>query len=440
MKTTVLFNYQEHALISDDELCSLGERLKKDILYIKSQISAGYATDYASIALPSDQELLADIQQEVNRVKALNPTMLIVIGIGGSHLGTAAVVQALYGTYYNAFNPDISFYTADTLDTILLKDLLLLAQRELDKGNSIVLTIVSKSGTTTETLANATVFFELLKKYYPNTYTDYCIVITDKDSPLWKSAHNAGFSVLEIPEKVGGRYSVLSAVSLFPLAMLGIDIISLRKGAHAMRQRCLETDIALNYAAQSACITYFHYMKSINIHDIFLFSPYLLMFGNWYRQLVGESLGKKHNRAGKVIEAGITPTVSIGTTDLHSLAQLYLGGPRDKITTFVYITNQRSELKIGKNVFSQPVPALEGKTIYEIKDAIFRGVEVAYAQEGRPYMTLLLPEMNEYVLGQCLMFCMLEVMFLASLLEINAFDQPAVELYKNQTRKLLNNG
>nr|MBA3955004.1 hypothetical protein [Candidatus Dependentiae bacterium] len=296
---------------------------------------------------------------------------------------------------------------------------------------------VTKSGNTTETLVNGAFFIELLKKYKPHKYQEYMVVITDYDSPLYTIAQQERYNLLEIPKLVGGRYSVFSAVGLFPLALVGIPIQELMAGARVILDAYFSGS---SDAAVSAALIYTHFKSGKNIHDTFLFSPHLYMLGNWYRQLVGESLGKKLSLEDVLVETGMTPTVSIGTTDLHSVAQLYLGGPRDKFTSFVQVAFEPQVYTVPNEAITTPVSSLVGKTVATIKKAIFEGVEQAYASEHRPFVTITLPERSAYSLGQYMMFKICETISIGHLLGINAFDQPAVELYKEKTRKILSRG
>jgi glucose-6-phosphate isomerase len=430
------FTYPK-ALLNDITRMHLDTMIIPEIESINQALGLGYTTDYAALNLPTDKQIVPLIDSAVRKIKDMHPTMLIVIGIGGSNLGTLAVFQALYGTLYNISHEGIKFHCADTIDDDMLTVLLMLAERELKLNNTIIITIVTKSGTTAETLINGALFIQLLKKYQPDGAHNTIVVITDKDSPLWYSAYREGYHLLEIPKLVGGRYSVLSAVGLFPLALMGVDIKQLLAGALAMRTICVSKLLEQNSSALSALIIYNYYLQGITIHDTFIFSPDMAMLGAWYRQLVGESLGKSHDHTGKLVEVGITPTVSIGTTDLHSVVQLYLGGPRDKITTFVVLAQEHQHLMVPYDPILDPVSELGGKSVTYVKQAIFKAVTRAYEKEKRPFMTIILPDKSAYALGQFIMMKMCEIIYLGNLLGVNVFDQPAVELYKEETRKIL---
>lgn len=431
----LIFDYK-NSLINIKELSKYSEKIISTISKIRDDFQKSYNTVYASLYLPHDPDLIIEVKNKAKKFKQIEPSMIILIGIGGSNLGSLAVFNALKGIYYNQKNPSISFYCADTIADDYIGSLLELAESELEKGNHIVLIIVSKSGTTTETIVNASCFIELLKRY-KSDYQKYIMAITDKDSALWYVAIQNNYDFLEIPKLVGGRFSIFSAAGLFPLEMIGIDIDELKSGAYDIQKISLNEDISENYSALSALIIYEHFRSGKNMSDLFIFSPDLALLGSWYRQLVAESLGKKHDLNDNEIEIGITPIVSIGTTDLHSMTQLYLGGPRDKITTFVSILRESEVISIQENNISNILPVLINKTITGVKQTILEGVKLAYEKEERPFMSIILPEKNAYFLGQFMMMKIIETIYLGSLLNINAFDQPAVELYKEETRRIL---
>jgi glucose-6-phosphate isomerase len=435
------FSYKKTSLVSSDDLVRASQNLKPEIERIKEAIAGGgYHTPYASVNLLADEQLMQSVLALAQEKKALRPTALVVIGIGGSNLGTQAVHQALYGTFYNEQEPEIKVYFADTVDTDYIYDIILLIEQELEKDHNIILNVISKSGSTTETIANFELFLHLLKQAKKVDYQKYIVVTTDEGSRLWNFAQQEGCACLAIPEQVGGRYSVFSAVGLFPLALLGVDIAALRDGARSMLSGCTYDDIFNNPAALSAAILYTHYQAGVNIHDTFLFSVDFEGLGKWYRQLMGESIGKEITKDGQQMHVGITPTVSLGSTDLHSVAQLYLGGPYDKLTTFVSVEKNKSNVVLPQlERFENLVAKIQGKSLSSIMDAIEQGVRTAYYKNKRPFVSVVLPEKSAYSVGQFLQFKMIEMMYLGYMLGVNPFNQPQVELYKKETRKILGN-
>jgi glucose-6-phosphate isomerase len=423
----------EYSLVPKNQLPHYAAALGPEIGRLHHLRHQGYADHASFINLPFDDALRTQIHTLAAHCKALNPTALVVIGIGGSNMGTRAVHEALLGTYYNHHNPAIAIYWADTVDSDTLWDLILLVEQQFELGHDIILNVVSKSGTTLETIANFYLFTELLKKYKGHTYHNYVVVTTDRDSPLWQVAQQQQFACLEIPHHIGGRYSVLSAVGLFPFALLGIDIDALHEGARAITPSLLATH--QNDAALTATFLAYHYIQGLAMHNTFLFSVDMASMGAWYRQLLGESIGKR-TATGKRI--GITPIVSIGSIDLHSVAQLYLAGPINTVTSFVTVTKNKSNIAVDNAPFDNTLPTyLRGKTFTQLMDAIAQGTQQAYAQAQLPFITIELPEKNAYYMGQLLQLQMLQIVYLGYLLHVNPFDQPHVELYKKETRKIL---
>ncbi len=432
----ISFSYAHSCLLSPDEIATVCEQLEPERIRSKNALSKEYATDYASLYLPSDKALHDRVNKMVAEKQKLKPTVLVVLGIGGSNLGTLAVYQALAGIWANNIPGAIKVYYADTIAPDYTAQLLSVVEQELVAGNTVILNIVSKSGTTTETVINFELFLDLLKKYRPKDYASCVVVTTDQGSKLWNLAERHNFSCLAVPKLVGGRYSVLSAVGLFPLALLGIDISSLCAGAQDMRDSCLIGPQSV--AAISAAIALLQYNDGHIINDFFVFPAELAGMGQWYRQLMGESLGKQHDVQGQDVFVGPTPTVSVGSTDLHSVGQLYLGGPYDKYTTFLSVESYHSTVKIGNAIaVNELVPDLQGKSVAQVVRAIEQGVQLAYTTSQRPFSSIVLPQKNAYYCGQLLQWKMLEIIYMGALLEVNPFDQPQVELYKQETRKIL---
>jgi glucose-6-phosphate isomerase len=427
-----------HSGITKKQLTKEGKKLQKEIVAMKKAAQAKYKDDRASINLHNDRKSLQKVQALISSKLRLKPEYVVVIGIGGSNLGTIAVQEAVRGKLYDQkYNSKIKILYADTVDTDTLHAITTIIEPTLQEGNNVILNVVTKSGGTTETIANFQVLLTLLKKYKKKDYKNYVVVTSGRDSKLWKVAVQEKFSVLEIPEKVGGRYSVFSPVGLFPLGLIGVNITQLLKGAGDMKKACLNP-VQKNPAAVSALIQYAHYKKGRNISDLFLFASDLESVGKWYRQLMGESIGKEKNRNGKRVWEGITPTVSVGSTDLHSMAQLYLGGPQDKITTFVHARHMNSNVTVPKlDTYEHLIENIQGKSLPDLMDAILQGVQIAFNKGKRPYIEIALPDKSEHSIAQFLQFKMMEIMYLGYLLNVNPFDQPNVEAYKTETKKIL---
>ncbi len=432
----ISFTY-DNCLISSDRINETAKKLEVEIRNTVEATSKGYDSEKAFINLLDDQDMLMEIEEIAKDKKHFNPKYLVVIGIGGSNLGTMAVQEAVLGKMYNYLSSSIKILYADTVDTDYIHTLVKIIERALKKDNNVIINCISKSGTTTETAANFKVLLNILRRYKKD-FEKYVVITTDKDSKLWNFGQEYGFDTLEVPRKVVGRYSVFSAVGLFPLSLLGIDVKMLLEGAKSARDLCLNNDIEANLAAKSASLQYQHYLRGIHIFDLFLFSKDFESIGKWNMQLVAESLGKEYNNKGKKVNIGITPLVSIGSTDMHSLAQLYLGGPFDKFTTFVSVKEEFNVEKIPSlDDSTELVTGIRGRTLKEIMDAIFEGAKIAFKKKRRPFTEIILPDKSEYSIGQFLQFKMLETVYLGFLLDVNPFDQPNVEDYKKETKRIL---
>lgn len=429
------FRY-DHAGVPEAALASSAPVIKEYTTHLKDVLRSGrYEAPESSLLLADDEALLASVQELVRAKVTSRLRFHIVVGIGGSNLGTKAVYDALLG-YRDVLQPALTqprllFAETTNPEWLTLAGELLAT---ITDPAEILISVISKSGGTTETMAN----FEILAAaaaHLPNL-NERIVAITDEGSELWDQAAQKSFARLSLPSPVGGRYSVLSSVGLFPLATVGIDIATLRGGAAAERDLCLRDD-SLNAAAVSAQLLAIQKERGHTINDNFFFAAQLESLGKWYRQLMGESIGKAQSLDGQDVHQGITPTVSLGSTDLHSVGQLYLGGPKDKFTTFVSCVNQPAIALPSQRLMPELVPALRGKTAANITEAILQGVQIAYQKADLPFMELLLDAIDEESIGAYLQFKMLEMMYLGKLLQVNSFDQPSVESYKIETKRIL---
>ena len=405
-------------------------------------LESSYQTKYAFLNVPSDVSIHKAVMQRIKDIQESTlintPITLLLIGIGGSNLGTLAVHASIHGPDCVSCPNGNQLLCIDTVDSDQTTSIINSFEKAINNGNQVHINIVSKSGKTTETIAQSALFIDLLKKHFPDTYTQKITITTDHLSPLWHFAQANNIACLTIPAQVGGRYSVLTATGLFPLAFCGIDTEALCTGAQDANKQCTNTDLITNPAAIRSALIYNWYKENIHIHDLFIFDRALAPLGQWYRQLVGESIGKQHDLDGNNIRIGITPTVSIGSTDLHSMGQLYLGGPRERFTTFLEVTNQHTTHLIP-NIpgLEKLVPNIAGKSVHQIMNAIILGTQQTYESENLPFTKIVLEQKDEYTIGSLLQTLMIETVYLAHLLQVNPFDQPHVELYKQKTRAAL---
>ena len=355
-----------------------------------------------------DIELL---EQLASSVESKGLKYVIVAGIGGSNLGAKAVYDALFGQFdfLQDRTPKIIFL--DTVSPTLLRNVFHVID-SLDEKEEVLVNVISKSGSTAETMAHFEALEEKMTKIFGDV-SDRFVLTTGEGSKLWQIGKEKGMHLLPMPEEIGGRFSVFTNVGLFPLLLAGVDVQELVAGANAMLDRAEESK-------KSAACIFSHKNQGILLNNSFFFNPECESIGKWYRQLMGESVGKRHDLDGNEVFAGITPIVSIGSTDLHSMAQLYFGGPRNKFTALIYASQSEVHEEYAR-----------------IMDAIYGGVVSAYKNNELPFVEVDLQEISAYSIGQFFQFKMMEMMYLAKLMNVNAFDQPSVEDYKSGMRELL---
>lgn len=413
-------DFQTSGLMSKAELKSLANSLESYRKLLAQQLQeSDYAHPEASIQLPFDEQYAERIKKLAKTYSSKSLEYIVVIGIGGSNLGTQALSDAL--------NPRTMILYLDTVSTEAFIEIVSIL-KTCESKEEFLLVSISKSGSTTETIVNTEAILDVLRKPFGNVL-DRLVVIADKDSNYWNAATEQQIPCLEVPKLVGGRYSVFSAVGLFPLVLAGVDIKKLLLGARDAVKDSTNKSTQTNKAFTFAAHTFQHYTKGHTIHNSFFFAPELESLGKWYRQLMAESLGKD----GK----GLTPIVSIGSTDLHSMAQLYFGGANNAITNIVLAPSNGTVRVPKKLVFPGLVEDVQGKTFESIMQAIANGTKTAYKKLKRPLVTIELEKLDEYELGYYMQTRMIEIMYLAKLLNVNAFDQPMVESYKKETRALL---
>lgn len=387
------------------------------------------------LSLPyQKEELIESIQATANKIGRTSD-IFIVLGIGGSYLGAQALFNALLPSYYNELpregrnrHPRI-YFDGNNIDTNSLNDLLNLLPSETPKGlfETFSLNVISKSGGTIETALAFRILHQKAKQLYGNDCSKYVVITTDAEKGNLKSlAEKEKYTSFVIPNSVGGRYSVLSPVGLFPAAVMGIDIKKLLEGAANMASRCKSDNIWQNPAYLYAAIQYLFYKeKKKNISLWVSWSKALESLGMWYDQLCAESLGK-----GGI---GRVPINSVNTRDLHSRGQEIQEGERNTVITNLIVKEPKNNITLShddENIDN--LNYLADKNLHGmLLDGAFEGTSFAYTKDQRPNMTISLPKLDAYSLGQLIF--MLEVSTVAEgyLLNINPLDQPGVESYKN---------
>jgi len=385
-------------------------------------------------------ELVKKTTEEIRSEMGEHFENFLVIGIGGSSLGGIALFRALTHPYHNLLSPERRkaprIFFAENIDPDMINGLF-----DILDPQKTVINIITKSGSTAESIAN----FLLLQKFMvekigEEQFKKQVVATTDpKKGNLRKIAEESGLRTLPVPEGVGGRFSVLSPVGLFPGYIAGIDIDSLLEGAAHMDGRCKKDDIFKNPAYLNAIIHYhLHTKRGVNIAVLMPYSESLAEISLWYRQLLAESLGKKYSLSGEVVYAGQTPVKAVGAQDQHSQIQLYREGPFDKIITILKVESFKNFLNIPTLYKKhEGISYLGGHTLNELLDAEERATILALVKSGRPVIEISLPEINPYTVGQIFYLYEVQTVFAGYLYNVNPLDQPGVEAGKNYTYGLL---
>lgn len=398
--------------------------------------SNAYNEPESALRLPSDDELMQVVVRTVSELtRQHNPQVVVVVGMGGSVRGTQAVYNLIADQvgakmlFLDSVTPNQISHVVDTLTA------------HADHPADFAICTVSKSGTTTETIANTNILINRLSETFDqDSIYDRVLAITSAGSQLNDLADKKGMATIHIPDQVGGRFSVLSAVGLAPLLLAGFDIRELQSGAESMREACLSGRPTSDPAAALAAILYDHSQSSRRIVNHFFFNQQARSLGDWSAQLFAESLGKSTNRQGEPVFSGLYPTTTIGPDDLHSLFQLQMGGPKNFVSVFVRERdNEQADLSavVGEDFLVSKLDHINGVTLGEIRQALGQAVTQSFKEANRPFVDITIPQFTLERIGQFMLLEELAVMYLGDLMNINAFNQPQVESYKETARQLL---
>ncbi|MBT4937024.1 hypothetical protein HON22_03825, partial [Candidatus Peregrinibacteria bacterium] len=358
---------------------------------------------------------LEECQKQYENFK--NFKHLLVLGIGGSALGTQSILQALgkntHVTIMDNIDPEEFLKVLDHVDF-----------------NNTAINVISKSGGTLETMLQFAVVEKTLKEKFPNDYQKRIICTTGKESLLDNYAKKEGYQTLPVPENVGGRFSVLTAVGIFPMMFAGVDIHNLLKGAQDVSSSILTAkksnlDKNLEQILELVHIQYSSYIEEKrNICALMSYQKKLMGLLDWHRQLLAESLGKSKS-------IGITPVLAFGSTDQHSQIQLYTEGPQDKLIFFL-----SSDITQTDNTY-QTLGMNKKISLFQTQEALFEGTKKGIKKFHSPFMELFLNKVDEHEIGKFFTIMMLQIATLGELLNINTYNQPGVEEGKIQAKKIL---
>lgn len=418
--------------VSDDEIKMMENiaNIAKETLLNKT----GAGSDFLGwIDLPVDYD-----KEEFERIKAAaekiqsDSDVLVVIGIGGSYLGARAAIEFLRHSFYNSVDKSVRktpeiYYAGNNISSTYLSHLI-----ETIGDRDFSVNVISKSGTTTEPAIAFRVFKKLLiQKYGKEEAAKRIYATTDKAKGALKNLATAeGYETFVVPDNVGGRFSVLTAVGLLPIAVSGADITKLMEGAASMREYCLNTPYAKNDAMIYAAIRNCMLAKGKSIEILANYEPALHYVSEWWKQLYGESEGKDNK--------GLFPASCDFTTDLHSMGQFIQEGRRCMFETVVELEKSTCEVILEEeDVDLDGLNYLAGKSVDFINKSAMKGVLLAHTDGNVPNLVIKLPEQNEFYLGQLFYFFEFSCGVDGYMLGINPFNQPGVESYKRNMFALL---
>jgi glucose-6-phosphate isomerase len=401
-----------------------------DMLHNKT----GAGNDFLGwVELPNnyDKEEFARIKKAAEKIRS-DSDVLIVIGIGGSYLGARAAIEMLGHSFYNCLSGEqrkspAIFFAGNNISSTYMSDLL-----EAVEGKDISVNVISKSGTTTEPAIAFRIFKELLeKKYGKEGARGRIYATTDKErGALKKLADEEGYESFVISDDVGGRYSVLTAVGLLPIAAAGIDIDAIMQGAQDAYKEYNNPSLEENLCYQYAAVRNALHQKGKNIEMVVNYEPALHYFGEWWKQLFGESEGKDNK--------GIFPAAADFSSDLHSMGQYIQEGMRILFETALIVENPRKDVEIKRTDDDvDGLNFLAGKTIDYVNSKAAEGTALAHTDGGVPNLKVSIPKLDAYHFGQLVYFFEKACGISGYLLGVNPFDQPGVEAYKKNMFALL---
>lgn len=375
-----------------------------------------------------DKDEFRRIKESAEKIKK-DSEVLVVLGIGGSYLGARAVIEFIKSNNYNLLKkdtPDI-YFGGNTISSSAVAELI-----QLIDGRDFSINVISKSGTTTEPAIAFRIFKEILeKKYGKEEAAKRIYVTTDRQKGALKALADAeGYETFVVPDDVGGRYSVLTAVGLLPIAVAGIDIDALMQGAADAREAYASDDLDNNDCYRYAAVRNMLYRDGKAIEMLAAYEPSMTLWCEWFKQLFGESEGKD----GK----GLFPASAIFSTDLHSLGQYIQQGERCLFETVLWVKEPKTDVEIGfEEANGDGLNFVAGKTVHYVNRKAFEGTVLAHTDGDVPNIILELDKQDEYNLGYMIYFFEKACGLSGYLLGVNPFDQPGVESYKKNMFALL---
>jgi glucose-6-phosphate isomerase len=421
---------EEHGLTSEE----INESTPIALQALEGFRRASEAGTYGFPHLPFQTDTLRHISDYAKELKGSYDTVCLV-GIGGSALGAWALDCAMHGPHPVQSQDHPRLVVLDNVDPVFVEAAL--ASMSPKKTHVVV---VAKSGSTAETMATFLIVRDwLLTKLGKKGARRISAVTSEGRGDLKKLALAEEYVTFHLPENVGGRFSVLSAVGMLPAALMGMSVRKVARGAAEMTHHCWQNNLEQNVALRAALVHYLVWTRRRKtIQVVFPYSNQLWGTAFWFRQLWAESLGKRANRQGEVVHVGQTPVAALGTTDQHSQVQLYMEGPNDKVFTFWGVNKFDKPGRIPKSrIGLESFDYLAGQSLAKLIDAERRSTAAALTETQRPNCTFLLDRIDEEHVGAFLQLMKFQTAFAGELLNVNAFDQEGVELGKKFTFGLM---
>jgi len=406
---------------------------------------------YVQEGYPNTKELLDSMIGYGQKIRS-QCDAVIFCGIGGSYLGGKVLYDSFTSELWNHSKEQGAplskvYFTGNSLDVddmeAIWKELKVLAEAKVADGKklNVCMVAISKSGTTLETLSAFLYFYEQFQKEEKCFKLEVAVVTdkTNKTGPFNILSAKNGWALFDLVEGIGGRFSVLSTPGLIVAAILGMDLHQLLDGAKDMDKACQGSSLSENPALANAVYKYLAFTKyGCNIEVMMPYGIKMQSLGNWYIQLLAESLGKRKNKKGEEVFYGRTPTIAVGTTDMHSQTQLHQEGRRDKVVQFIALGNAEGRIVLH-NCFPEisQFKNMEGLDVNKALLIALHANEEALTSDNRFNACYYLPKMNEYVLGQIFYYLMLSIAYEGEFANVDAFDQPGVEIYKRIMKKHL---
>ncbi len=428
MTTNITFDYKKAiGFFSEEEIINVKEQIKAAHTALHEKTGAGNDfLGWGDLPVNYDKEEFARIKKPAEKIRN-DSDVLIVIGIGGSYLGAKAAIDFLSEPFYGMTQKTKIIFAGNSISPNYINGLM----KAID-GLDVSVNVISKSGTTTEPAIAFRIFKEYLeKKYGKEEARKRIYATTDKSKGALKNlADSEGYETFVVPDDVGGRFSVLTAVGLLPIAVCGADIDAIMKGAADARELYASDNLEENDCYKYAAIRNILYRKGKTVEMLVNYEPELQYFIEWWKQLYGESEGKD--------QKGIFPAGACFSTDLHSMGQYIQDGLRNLFETVLYVENSKTDITIGEDPANiDGLNFLSGKTVDFVNKKAFEGTLLAHTDGGVPNLIIKLKSLDEYTFGQLVYFFEKACGISGYILGVNPFNQPGVESYKKNMFALL---